>query len=192
VDPYTIKVKFKTGYAPFLDSVAQPFLSIVSPTAAEKYGKDFGNNPFGSGPFKFVEWVHGDHMEFAANPDFFMGKPLLKTIYIRVVPDENTSINLLRTHDIDWMFQASISHYPIAKSIPGVRLAWVDINGYEDVQLNVQRPYLQDLRVRRAGPRPGPAVQSGSERPPYSLATPTCSTRARASSAWCPLSACLC
>ena len=45
VDPYTVKVKFKSGYAPFLDSVAQPFLSIVSPTAAEKFGKDFGAQP---------------------------------------------------------------------------------------------------------------------------------------------------
>jgi peptide/nickel transport system substrate-binding protein len=27
---------------------------------------------------------------------------------------------------------------------------WVDINGYEGLQLNVQRPYLQDVRVRQA------------------------------------------
>ncbi len=57
---------------------------------------------------------------------------------------------MLRTHDIDFMFQASISNYPSVKNIPGIKLAFVDVNGYEDVQLNVQRPYLQDVRVRQA------------------------------------------
>ncbi len=157
-DDYTVIVHLKQKFAPFVNTF---FADSDQPTPVapahilSKYPNinqiPFNNDPSVSdGPFKFVRWVHGDHMEFAANPDFFMGKPLLKTIYVRVVPDENTSINLLRTHDIDWMFQASISHYPVAKSIPGVRLAWVDINGYEDVQLNTQRPYLQDLKVRQA------------------------------------------
>ena len=33
-------------------------------------------------------------------------------IEIKVVPDENTSVNLLRTHAIDYMFQASPQTYP--------------------------------------------------------------------------------
>jgi peptide/nickel transport system substrate-binding protein len=70
VDPYTIKVKFKTGYAPFLDSVAQPFLSIVSPTAAEKYGQDFGNNPVGSGPFKFDSYTTDTEIKMVKNSEY--------------------------------------------------------------------------------------------------------------------------
>ena len=31
---------------------------MVSPTAAEASGADFGRNPVGTGPFKFVEWRH--------------------------------------------------------------------------------------------------------------------------------------
>ncbi len=157
-DDYTVIVHLKQKFAPFVNTFFadsdQPY-PVAPAHILAKYPNinqiPFNNDPSVSdGPFKFVRWVHGDHMEFAPNPGFFMGKPLLKSIYIRVVPDENTSINLLRTHDIDWMFQASISHYPTVKTIPGIRLAWVDINGYEDVQLNIQRPYLQDLRVRRA------------------------------------------
>jgi peptide/nickel transport system substrate-binding protein len=157
-DDYTVIVHLKQRFAPFINTF---FADSDQPTPVApahilaKYPNinqiPFNNDPSVSdGPFKFVRWVHGDHMEFAANNEFFMGKPGLKSIYIRIVPDENTSMNLLRTHDIDWMFQASINNYPTAKTIPGVNLAWVDINGYEDVQLNVQRPYLRDLRVRRA------------------------------------------
>src|SRR5579864_6097953 len=51
-DPYTVVVKFKDPYAPFLSSVAQSLLSPVSPDAVKKYGKDFGTHPVGTGPFK--------------------------------------------------------------------------------------------------------------------------------------------
>lgn len=157
-DDYTVIVHLKQKFAPFINTFFadsdQP-MPVAPAHILSKYPNinqiPFNNNPnVSDGPFKFVRWVHGDHMEFAANPDFFMGKPGLASIYIRIVPDENTSLNLLRTHDIDWMFQASINNYPTAKTIPDIRLVFVDINGYEDVQLNVQRPYLQDVRVRQA------------------------------------------
>ncbi len=157
-DDYTVVVHLKQRFAPFINTFFadsdQPY-PVAPAHILSKYPNinqiPFNNDPSVSdGPFKFVRWVHGDHMEFAANENFFMGKPGLKTVYIRVVPDENTSINLLRTHDIDWMYEASINNYPSVKNIPGVRLAWVNINGYESTWLNVQRPYLQDVRVRRA------------------------------------------
>ncbi len=157
-DDYTVVVHLKQRFAPFINTFFadsdQPY-PVAPAHVLSKYPNinqiPFNNNPnVSDGPFKFVRWVHGDHMEFAANDAFFMGKPGLRSIYIRIVPDENTAINLLRTHELDWMYQASINNYPQARNIPGVRLAWVDVNGYEYSQLNVQRPYLQDARVRRA------------------------------------------
>ncbi len=157
-DDYTVIVHLKQKFAPFINTFFadsdQPY-PVAPEHVLSKYS-DINTIPFNGepnvsdGPFKFVRWVHGDHIELAANDQFFMGKPGLRTIYIRVVPNETTTVNLLRTHDVDWMFQASISNYPNVKDIPGVRLAWVDVNGYEDVQLNVQRPLLQDVRVRQA------------------------------------------
>ena len=48
-----------------------------------------------------------------------MGPPKLKTIVVREIPDENTSINELRTHDIDWMFEPSPNLYNVLKTLPG-------------------------------------------------------------------------
>jgi peptide/nickel transport system substrate-binding protein len=157
-DDWTVVVHLKQKFAPFVNTFFadsdQPF-PVAPAHVLSKYPNinqiPFNSDPdVGDGPFKFVRWVHGDHMEFAANDNFGLGKPKLKRIYIRIVPDESTTINLLRTHDIDWMFQASIDNYPQLKNISGVHIAWVNINGYEAVQLNVQRPYLQDVRVRQA------------------------------------------
>jgi peptide/nickel transport system substrate-binding protein len=111
----------------------------------------FNNAPnVSDGPFKFASWSHGDRVAMVANNGFFMGRPKLAKIDIRVVPDENTSVNLLRTHAIDYMFQASPNTYPALQTISDVKLDFVDINGYEAIQLNVQSPQLKDPRVRQA------------------------------------------
>ena len=157
-DDYTVICHLKAKFAPFVNTFFtdsdQPY--PVAPMHILSKYPNINNIPFNSnpivsdGPFKFARWVHGDHIELTANDQFFMGKPGLRAIYIRIVPDENTTINLLRTHDIDWMFEASINNYPEVKDIPGIKLFWVDVNGYESMWLNTQRPYLQDVRVRRA------------------------------------------
>lgn len=157
-DAYTVVVHLKQKFAPFINTFFadsdQPY-NVAPEHVLSKYA-DINNIPFNSnpnvsdGPFKFARWVHGDHIELTANDGFFMGKPGLRSVYVHIVPDENTAINLLRTHEIDWMFEASINNYPSLQNIPGVTLDKVAVNGYEDVQLNVQRPYLRDVRVRQA------------------------------------------
>ncbi|MHB8461922.1 MAG: ABC transporter substrate-binding protein, partial [Vulcanimicrobiaceae bacterium] len=89
-------------------------------------------------------------MELKRNDAFFMGKPKLKSILIRIIPDENTSVNALRTHDIDWIFEASANNFKSLSAIPGISIVRVDVNGYEYLQLNTQSPALRDVRVRQA------------------------------------------
>ena len=50
------------------------------------------------GPFRFVAWRRGDRIELAGKPGFFQGKPVLKQVVIDFVPNEDSAINLLRTH----------------------------------------------------------------------------------------------
>jgi peptide/nickel transport system substrate-binding protein len=102
------------------------------------------------GPFKFQTWAHGDHVSFVRNDAFFMGRPALDRVVVRTVPDEDTAINLLRTHEIDYIFQASIENYPALRSLPDARIVWVNVNGYSYIQFNLARPYLSDARVRQA------------------------------------------
>jgi peptide/nickel transport system substrate-binding protein len=157
-DPYTVTVHLKRPFSPFVNTFFamsdQPF-----PVAPEHILSKYANMnqiPFDSaptvsdGPFKFVQWLHGDRIELARNDSFFLGRPKLDKIDIRVVPDENTSVNLLRTHSIDYMFQASPNTYPALQTLSDVKLDFVNINGYESIQLNVASPQLKDARVREA------------------------------------------
>jgi peptide/nickel transport system substrate-binding protein len=157
-DPYTVVVHLKRQFSPFVNTFFamsdQPF-PVAPEHILSKY-PNINQIPFdaaptvGDGPFKFVQWSHGDRIELARNDAFFLGRPKLDKIDIRIVPDENTSVNLLRTHSIDYMFQASPNTYPALQTLPDVKLDFVDVNGYESIQLNVQSPQLKDARVREA------------------------------------------
>ncbi len=157
-DPFTAVVHLKARFSPFVNSFFaesdQPYM--VAPAHVLAKYPNINQIPFNSvpvvsdGPFKFVEWARGDHVTLARNDGFFLGKPGLEQIVIRIVPEEQTAVNLLRTHDIDYMFQASISNYPSIRTLSDIRIAWVNVNGYAYVQLNCARPFLKDPRVRLA------------------------------------------
>ena len=111
----------------------------------------FNNAPtVTDGPFRFAQWSRGDHVTLVRNDGFFMGKPGLDRIVVKIVPDENTSVNLLKTHAIDYIFQASPNTYPALQGAADVKLDFVNVNGYESVQLNLSRPLLGDRIVREA------------------------------------------
>src|SRR5581483_11502632 len=158
-DDYTVVAHLKQKFSPFVNTFfadSDQAMPVVPAHVLSKYPNinqiAFNAAPTVSdGPFKFQEWAHGDHITYVANDNFYAGKPGLAQIVIKIVPDENTMRSMLQTHTIDWMFEASLSNYPQVKNIPGVCLAWVDVNGYEDVQLNVQKGGpLYDMHVRRA------------------------------------------
>src|SRR5205823_9713611 len=77
VDSHTAKVVFSQPNAAFLNEVAG--FSIISPAALQKYGADFAHNPVGTGPFKFKEYVVGQHVVVERNPDYNWGPPALRT-----------------------------------------------------------------------------------------------------------------
>jgi peptide/nickel transport system substrate-binding protein len=157
-DDYTVVVHLKQKFSPFVNTFFamsdQPF--PVAPAHVLAKYPDINQVPFDSapnvsdGPFRFVEWAHGDHITLERNDAFFMGKPGLSRIEIRIIPDENTSVNLMKTHGIDFMFQASPETYPALKPVPDIKLAFVNVNGYERAQINTSRPYLRDPNVRLA------------------------------------------
>ncbi len=157
-NPTTVVVHLKQKFSPFVDTFFaesdQPF-AIVPAHVLAKY-PNINQIPFdgepdvSDGPFRFAQWSRGDHIYLVRNDAFVLGKPKLKTIHIKIIPDENTSVNLLREHAIDYMFQASMQTYEAVRAIHDIKIDWVNVNGYYDIRLNLARPYLADPLVRRA------------------------------------------
>jgi len=157
-DAWTAIVHLKEKFSPFVNTFFtdsdQPY-GVAPEHVLAKY-PNVNQIPFNSeptvsdGPFRFAEWVHNDHISLVANDNFFLGKPGLKRIEIKMIPDENTSVELLKTHAIDWIYQGSIHLYPQVKDIADTSIVWMRVNGYYDAQINTSGPQLSDVRVRQA------------------------------------------
>jgi peptide/nickel transport system substrate-binding protein len=156
-DNYTIIFHMKQPFAPAVNTLFgesdSPY-TIVPAHILSKYpdinNVPYNSSPIGTGPFRLVEWARGDHLTFEPNEKYFLGAPKLKRIIAKIIPDENTTVNQLRTHEVDWQFEASPQEYAVVKTIPDLRIVLQDMNQYERIEINTRRPPLDDVRVRQA------------------------------------------
>lgn len=188
-DATTVVFHLKHKFAPFVNTVfseSDSPVCIVPEHILAKYPDvnriPFNEQPIGTGPFKVVRWVRGDHIELVANDDYFRGKPKLRSIVVREIPDENTSLNALRSHDIDWILDASPDLYKTLKTLPDVKVAFDSMFQTLGVDFNTSHPPLDDVRVRRAFAYAidkqalidrftgGTAIVAWANQPPYSWA----------------------
>ena len=157
-DAHTAIVHLKRRFSPFVNTFFaesdQPY-DVVPAHVLARY-PDINRIAFNAapavsdGPFRFVAWRRGDRIELAANPGFFQGKPGLARVDIDFVPNEDSAINLLRTHAIDYVFQPSIQTYLTLRTLTDSRIVWVNVNGFEGIEFNLSHSVLADTRVRRA------------------------------------------
>lgn len=156
-DPYTVVFHLKRPFAPFVDTVFSesddPF-RILPKHLLARYADinrvPFDQLPVGTGPFRVTRWAHGDRVEYAANTAYFRGRPGLSKVIALVVPDFNTATAELRSHQVDLIVTLPAPNYKILQSDPSVRLMVVKAPSYTSIEMNLQHPPLNDVRVRRA------------------------------------------
>jgi peptide/nickel transport system substrate-binding protein len=104
VDASTVRVTHKAPFADFLNVLAFGTYSIGSPTQIQKVGNDeFGNQPIGTGPFKFVSRERGVKLVFEKNPSYWGGAPALDGFIIRPLPEAVARLTALETGEVDWV-----------------------------------------------------------------------------------------
>ncbi len=119
VDDYTVKFVLTDSLAPFLANLAMDMFAISSPTAIEAAGEDYGlpsTGAVGTGPFTFVEWVEGDSITLAANPDYWGGAPTVDTVILRVIADDSARFLALQAGDIQGFEQAVVEDLETAEA----------------------------------------------------------------------------
>jgi peptide/nickel transport system substrate-binding protein len=149
LDKYTVQAILPKPFAPFL---VRSGMSIIPKHILE--GKDintadFNRSPVGTGPFKFKEWVTGDHITVARNLDYYLGKPRLAEIIFKIIPDANAQLVALEAGEID---ESGIppKDYKRMKSLKGINVFEYDALTYTYLGLNLANPKFADIRVRQA------------------------------------------
>ena len=155
-----MQIIFTAPNAGFLHQQAAGNFGIASPTALAKYGPTgFGNHPVGTGPFKFSQYVSGDHLTLVNNPAYKWGPAVLGTtgpapldeLIFRIVTDDSGRYDALQTGQLQIAMNLPPNDISVAeKSGQYQQLTVPSIGTPIGLPINVTRPPTDDLRVRQA------------------------------------------
>lgn len=151
VDQDTVKIYLKKPFGAFINNLAHPAGMMISPKALKKWGKKVARHPVGTGPFKFKEWVPGDHLTVVKNKNYWQkGYPKVDKITFKPVPENGSRIAMLKTGEADFIYPVPPEQ---AKKIDGKNNISVQAKPSIIVQylsMNTMKKPFNDPKVRKA------------------------------------------
>jgi peptide/nickel transport system substrate-binding protein len=123
IDDYTVKITTPEPDALFLRLMADYFV-MIPPQYYEEVGEEgFLENPVGTGPFMFVEWVKGDHITMEANPNYWReGQPKVQELIFRPIPESATRVAAIQTGEVDVVGRLSSEEAQSLLGVPNVKV----------------------------------------------------------------------
>jgi peptide/nickel transport system substrate-binding protein len=156
-DKYTVVFHLKKPYSGYLPTF---FASAgANPSILPKHilgnlpninQTPYNSKPVGIGPFRYTEWVRGDHVTLDANPYYWRGQPKIKQVVYKIIPDRNTLLTELQTGEIDMWTYVPATYIQRAIALPNVAHFRGPSYLYMHLDFNTTRPALADRRVREA------------------------------------------
>ena len=157
-DAYTVVIKMKKPYGPFLEQMTCQDGAILPRHIYE--GTDILRNPhntdgpIGTGPFKFQSWTRGDRVVMVRNSNYFRkGLPYFDQVIAKIVPDQGSRVQGLETGEIDYVQSFFLPKEQIGalKRNSKIQIKYdTDVPGNYLLFLNDTKPPLNDPRVRQA------------------------------------------
>ena len=167
IDDTTVRIHTK-GPAPTLP-VDLSQVAIISRAAAEgKTTQDFNNGvaAIGTGPYRFVEWVSGDHLTLARNEHYWGGVQPWDHVIRRAIPNDGARVAALLAGDVDIIEGVPAADRPrlagradlALHECDATRIIYIHMDsardvspGISDIKGNkIDRNPLRDTRVRQA------------------------------------------
>jgi len=146
VDRYTVQLRLSEPYGGILTNLDYVvMLSKESPPSPD-------SPPIGTGPFRFVEWVPGDHLTLERFPDYWQeGLPYLDRLIFKPIPDEQTRIANLEADVVQFLPEITPEQIPRIQQNKDLKI----IEGSPGTMLRVlifvtDVPPMDNLLVRRA------------------------------------------
>ena len=152
VNPQTVRITLKNPQGPFLANLAMFVFDIVSPKAVEKQGLNFGKNPVGTGPFKFVEWKVGQEVILEANKDYWdkAHAPKVQRVVIRNIKDNSQRLAALKAGEVHGFEGLNPDDVKVVRADPNLQIILRPTNTTGYVAFNYKVKELRDGRVRQA------------------------------------------
>lgn len=159
-DANTLVIKLKNPNAAFVPMMAQAagWTGKIYPKHLweKEEGFDTGpyvNKPVGSGPFKFARWDKGSAVELVANADYFRGKPKIDRLIFRPIADANVAraeFDAEQFPHLPYDYAPPLAEVPALQADPSLTVIFTPSHYSRDIQLNLAKAPLSDLKVRQA------------------------------------------
>ncbi|MGG1659969.1 glutathione ABC transporter substrate-binding protein [Brevibacillus sp. NRS-1366] len=139
-----------TPQGPFLNNLAITASGILSPKSIQENEQGIAKNPVGTGPFIFKEWTPGDALVLEANPKYWGGKPGVKSVTFKPVPENAARVIMLETGEADVIEKVPASEIEQLKSKDDLQIISRATNRVLYVGINTTKAPLDQIKVRQA------------------------------------------
>ena len=161
LDPYTVRVRLKHAFSPFVASVLtlganDPYPILPAHLLAGKHDLNrdpYNGHPVGLGPYKIVSWQRGSRIELEANTAYYRGAPGFKRVTVSIVPDPNSALALWKSGALDILIARTTTGRTFLagmRETAGTHTILKAHNEFDFVIFNTAHAPLDDVRVRRA------------------------------------------
>ena len=150
VDDYTVIIRTKTPFAPFLTYMTFMGACVVSEKEFTEDEQNAINNPCGTGPFKFVSWTQNDRTTYVRNDDYWGEKPAYENLVIRTIVEANSRVIELESGTVDIAYEIPATDIARLESNENTKIASRNSTTYEYLGMNCSKEPFNDPRFREA------------------------------------------
>jgi peptide/nickel transport system substrate-binding protein len=157
-DPRTLVLNFTRPQA-FNPGVAMPILPqhIWQGMSASQIQKFANARPVGTGPYKFVNWKHGQSIEIARNEDWWGPRPAARKVTWILFQNEDVMAQSLRTGAVDICPEIPPNIWDGLSGAKNVKTISMESFSFHHIGINVSEnpksggnPLLKDKAIRQA------------------------------------------
>ena len=158
-DDHTVVLKLDAPIPYLIKAFAAAELPIV-PRHIDDGTDPFTNRnnsaPIGTGPFRFKEWVRGDHVVYERNADYWDSpRPYPGSARRQIHSGRRGRLAALELGDVDLGYRTPVAYSSLDRLRKAGKLAF-ETKGYEysnnvmSLEFNLDNPYFAKLPVRQA------------------------------------------
>ena len=160
VDEYTFEAHLREPYSPFLDVLAQSWLSMISPRQILEAPKSIAEHAIGSGPFVLESYTRDQGATFVRRKGYNWAPPVTRhngeayqdRLELSIVPEPMIRFSALESGQSDFTVDAPAQNARAIRSNPDLQMSSRirKANPFRSLTFNVEQFPFQDVQVRRA------------------------------------------
>ncbi|HUU26649.1 MAG TPA: ABC transporter substrate-binding protein [archaeon] len=148
-----VVLRLERAYAPFLVQLTTVGASIVPREEVERLGDDvFGQEPAGSGPFRFMAWQHDSRIVLERFENYGQpGPPSISRVDFIVVPNISVALEKYRAGELDLLDQLPPGLVSLSQKRAGEEFHFWPGLSVRYLGFNLTRsPFKGNLKLRQA------------------------------------------